>query len=668
MGETLRLGQAGGITVDAGAGALVIGTTANDGNLTAGGADNTAGELVFINNSTNTSTVNSTIVDNGSGAVTFRKSGSGALTLTSTSNTYSGKTIVDGGTLTILGDGSLGLAPSTADAANISLNNAAVLQWGATFDLNSNRGITIGTGGAKIDTQTFKANIAGLITGSGPLAVSNAVVGATFGSLTLSGANTGYTGTITVGSTALLIVNNNLALGSTSGGTTVSSGGVLQLADGITVTGETLTAAGAAQTNGAAMNRGALQAAGNATATWAGPIAMTADTRVGAQDGGKLTISGVISGTGTALQISASTALALQNTTYVLLSNNANTYTGQTQLIRGTLKQGITNALPIGTTVDVHNAASNTTDYAGWDLAGFDQTIARLQSTGVSSTTTPSNLALIYNSTANLSTLTINQTSGTAEFDGNISGNIALVKSGAGALVFSDTSSTVGHNTYTGTTTLSGGTLQIGKGGLGSSGSGAVSINGSGAILAGTGAVNGATTLVLGTIRPGDTLGADAGTLQFTSGLTLAPTVAGLAGDLNVNAAGTADQIQVSGALSLNANSNVKLSFDSSFTPVLGQSWTLLSWTSALSLNGFSSGATGPARTGADALANKGNLNLPDLSAFNGSYYYTVTQLTDSSGGGSLIVTIAPEPGHTLLMGLALAGLLLRQRRSGEVS
>ncbi|MBI5688234.1 MAG: autotransporter-associated beta strand repeat-containing protein, partial [Verrucomicrobia bacterium] len=63
-GQTLRLGQSGGILAPTNSGGLTIGASVNDGFLTAGGANNQSGELIFINNSTKPININASITTN----------------------------------------------------------------------------------------------------------------------------------------------------------------------------------------------------------------------------------------------------------------------------------------------------------------------------------------------------------------------------------------------------------------------------------------------------------------------------------------------------------------------------------------------------------------------------------------------------------------------------
>ncbi len=104
-GDTLRLGAFGAI-VDSDATANVVFTVGTTGSfLTAGGAPNTAGELVMTSNSStlnsgNGITLASSIVNNGTGAVTVVSNGN-ARTILSASNSYTGNTYINSGELFI---------------------------------------------------------------------------------------------------------------------------------------------------------------------------------------------------------------------------------------------------------------------------------------------------------------------------------------------------------------------------------------------------------------------------------------------------------------------------------------------------------------------------------------------------------------------------------------
>lgn len=97
--QTLKLVTIGGILLSPDAAALTIGTGATPGYLTAGTtALNTAGELLILNNSANALTINSAIVNNGTGANTVTFDGTGTVILMG-ANAYTGPTYVNKGTV-----------------------------------------------------------------------------------------------------------------------------------------------------------------------------------------------------------------------------------------------------------------------------------------------------------------------------------------------------------------------------------------------------------------------------------------------------------------------------------------------------------------------------------------------------------------------------------------
>ncbi len=150
------------------------------------------------------------------GTGNLTKSGPGELRL-GVNNTYTGKTIVTGGLLTIAADLRLGNAPTSAVADAVTLDGGA-LNASASFTLNANRGIKLGTnsGGLRAGSG-FTLTYNGVISGSGNLTKGDV------GTVVLGG-NSTYTGTTTVDA-GILRVTGSLTGG---GDMTVNSGATLQ--------------------------------------------------------------------------------------------------------------------------------------------------------------------------------------------------------------------------------------------------------------------------------------------------------------------------------------------------------------------------------------------------------------------------------------------------------
>jgi autotransporter-associated beta strand protein len=159
----------------------------------------------------------------GSGNVT--QSGTGTLVLNAT-NTYSGKTFINAGTLSVGADANLGAAPGSAVTDKLTINGGT-FKNSAPFTLNSNRGITLGAGGGTFDTSSGALTFNGIVTGLGALNKSGA------NALNLAGANNyaGGTnlnaGTISLsGAAAHLGTGNVSVLGASAGTSLVIQGDV----------------------------------------------------------------------------------------------------------------------------------------------------------------------------------------------------------------------------------------------------------------------------------------------------------------------------------------------------------------------------------------------------------------------------------------------------------
>ncbi len=458
----------------------------------------------------------------GSGGARIGARDNGSLTVSGViddgANTYSLGISADanGGVVTLANQGTYGGGTTLYRGTlrlgtNDALPTATVLTMGGAGDALS------------FDLGGYSQGVAGLSESSGPskvvtnsgaslsvLTVSNvnnyvyggtidgniALVKSGSGTQSLTNQNT-YTGSTTIGG-GILQLGHAGALGATNGGT-IASGGTLQLSDGVSVGGETVTING----NGAS-NLGALQAASGAAATWAGEVVLGSDlARIGAQSGGALTVSGVIDDGANSYGLDIS---ANQSSGVVVLSGKS-TYGGRTGIVRGTLRLGTNDALPTGTTLNINSFGIG--EAATFDMAGFNQTVGGLDRAGSLGS------GILTNGQAGLSILTVSNTAADFTYSGVIGGNVALAKTGERRLALT------GTNTYTGPTTVAGGSLLIN--GDNGAATGLVRVI-SGSLLGGSGTVGGQTIFESGsTHSPGNSPGLQtfAGGLVYSNGATL---------------------------------------------------------------------------------------------------------------------------------------------------
>ncbi|MCP1271923.1 autotransporter-associated beta strand repeat-containing protein, partial [Acetobacter cerevisiae] len=159
--------------------------------------------------------------------------GSGAQILTGT-NTYTGSTSVEKGTLGLDGTGSIADS-STVDVAQNGTFDISGVTTGSSSIQSLNGAGTVALGGNTLDitngNASFGNTFSGVASGSGGLTVSG-------GTETLSGANT-YTGDTVVASGAGLNLPGSVTGALTTAGTTDVDGGTVA---GLTTNSGTLTA------------------------------------------------------------------------------------------------------------------------------------------------------------------------------------------------------------------------------------------------------------------------------------------------------------------------------------------------------------------------------------------------------------------------------------------
>ncbi len=460
----------------------------------------------------NSASVSGLVRNSSATAAGLVKTGAGSLRLTQ-ANSFDGGVTVAGGALVIAADGALG-------SGDITLSGGALQADGAPRTVASR----VWLAGNSSLSGTQRLTLTGTLAGSGALSKSGSAV------VELAASNT-FTGSVTVSSGVLRVLHPQ-ALGATTGGVTVTGNSHLELGDGITITGENLTVSsttGGVGEGSPTSNRGGLQAGVNARAEWAGNVTLGANqARLGVQEGGRLVISGTITGALGTSDVRLSGELT--GTGGLVLSGSGNSWSGQTEIVRGTVFLGIDNALPVDTLLDIHFTSSNNAEYAGVDLNGFDQTVASLRNEGNSGLN-----AELTNRSRQLSTFTIAET-GTVSYGGLISGNLALVKTGAGITTLSQA------NRFTGGLTILEGTVRSGNSSAFAEGS--VTVHG-GASAAGKLDLNNVSTVI-------DALNGDAGAVaalianETTSATTRTLTVGAnhgsgrYAGDLVNNSGGAA--------------------------------------------------------------------------------------------------------------------------------
>ncbi len=294
-----------------------------------------------------------------------------------------------------------------------------------------------------------------------------------------------------------------------------------------------------------------------------GAVTLTASPVVTVQSN-TLTVGGAISG-GFSLTVAGGPV-----SRGALILNGANTYTGGTVVSNGLLQLGNASALPTGS-----SSAESVAAYGSGtlDLNGNSIIISSLNGTGGSLDTL----------SGGTPTLTVGDFNANGSFSGSISnsaGSIALVKTGLGTLTLG------GASTYSGGTTVSGGTLLVTNLTGSGTGSGSVTVS-AGTAFGGTGSAGGSVNWQANSIA------------SFTVGSTLT----------------------VSGPVTLN-NNNVTI-FVPGAVPLGTGSYTLMTYNNTGSSGSFSSGT--PSFTGAGVLFG--------------------TSQTITTGGGQVVLTVAPSTG-----------------------
>ncbi len=632
-GATVQLAGTGGDQIFDGAG---FGVSQLNGTLDLNGRnegfDVLSGTGTVLNNGGGTSTLTlgtgssassfaGTIADNnnGGGKMALVKIGLGTLTL-SGNNTFSGGTTISAGMLQLGSAGAVQNSTVTLATTNglafspgIGTFNFGGLSGAVSFALtDTGAGSVAISVGADGDSTTYS----GVLSGGGSLSK----VGA--GTLTLSGNNT-FTGGTTLSAGTLKVAtiadsgNSNLA----NSGALIIAGGTLDVTGAGNVTGRTVDFVGS----------GTIQIDGGNSLTLNGQVFTPFGpmTNIVMPSGGTLTFGGTADNASLELNVVSGTVV-LAKTSSPFIHGAAETTgvsAGATVRLAGTGGDQIYDGTGFGVV-----QMNGTLDFNGRS-EGFDL----LSGTGT-----------VLNNGSGTSTMTVGTGGSDSTFAGTIAdnnngggGTIALVKIGFGTLRLS------GNNTFTGGTTVGGGTLESANNaalattpsvGLISAGStlavnygGATDYNPTQVV-----ALLGKTTFAAGTAFGFDTTNA-VGAVTYGNAISIAAGITKLgAGTLTLSGNNT-----FTGAVTINAGT-LQLGSAGALNSAAPNSVTFGFLNNGLlALNGFSitvSGLTTNPVTGTPAVQN-GNAAPATLTVNNSTGNSFAGVLQDGPGGGALSLT-----------------------------
>lgn len=442
----------GGTTLNAGTlnigNAQALGTTAGTFTIAGGTIDNTSGGALTLSNypqawngnfvftgsnnlnmgtgavtlgantqvtvSANTLTVGGNVGETG-GARTFTKAGNGTLVLSGT-NTYSGTTTINAGTLSVASNNALGSGSLTLGNGTLAITGTTSRSQGISVtDLSSTAAIDVASG------QTF--TLSGNLTGGATNSTKYGKAGA--GTLIVSGSSNTYNGKIQIGDGTVIVqsslgantntTNRGIDLGLNVGNVSTSNNVLLQTVNGVTVAQSIYIAP---NTSGATRTLGFN---GTGSGGFSNEIFIDAAANVLLNAGsGTLTFSGAFINTG-GVNVTGGT---------VVFSGN-NTYTGTTRITSGTLQLGAADRISNSSNMILSGGTFST-----GSAAGFTELVGTLQLTANSTIAlgTGSHNLTFANSSAvswtGSTTLTITGWTGTA---GN-AGTAGRIFVGAGGL------------------------------------------------------------------------------------------------------------------------------------------------------------------------------------------------------------------------------------------
>jgi fibronectin-binding autotransporter adhesin len=590
-GGAVAIGNLGGSTGSIGTGGIII---------------NSGGTLVL----SRSGSVNLAQTISGAGGVT--SNGNTMLTLSGT-NTYTGVTriISNGGVVTVsdLGNGGVAssIGASSSAAGNLSITNLGTLRY-------------VGTGASTdrlFEVPTGTANPVATIESSG----SGALVFTNTGAMGF-GSSTGAR-TLVLGGTNTQNNTMNPSIGDNSGATALTKAG----------TG-TWVLAGANTYSGVTTISGGVLSVGNGgTSGTLGSGAVINNGNLTFNRSDSITVANTISGSGSVTQAGVGTTTL----------SGANSYTGATVITAGVLN--VTSLANGGSNSSLgasSNVATNlvlnggTLRYTGSSAASSD----RLFSVGTSGGTLDSSGVVLsftntgsmgFNGQSGARTLTLTGTNGAgnvlAAVIGDNGGATSLIKSGTGTWMLT------GNNTYTGLTTISGGTLVLGN--FGSTGSISGDIVDNGILMLNNTAGLTLSQTISGT--GGVTVNAGSHTLSGTNTYT---GVTSIAGGLTLSVATLADG-GVASNLGAASNSATNIVLNNGILKYTGAG----SSTDRLFGIGTLGGTLNASGTGAVNFTNTGSMGFNSLTGTR-----TLTLTGTNTGNNILAAVIGDNGGATSLI------------------
>jgi autotransporter-associated beta strand protein len=373
-------------------------------------------------------------------------------------------------------------------------------------------------------------------------------------------------------------------------------------------------------------------------------------------------------GTGAAtatVTLGDSAAPGAPNTTIGRINMAVNTSAGGTvtadlNVTGGTVDIG--DGLNSGTAINMANAAASRTVNSTIDLTGgtFNVTgdIVRTGGAGTENATITLDASMLNMNGNSIGetgkTISLAAKSGTLTGLAELNGGGVLDKTTVGVLIMGD------GNSYTGNTTVTGGTLWVNNTTGSGTGTGTVT-SAATTTLGGTGTIapsagNGVTTngtLQIGGTSP--TVGEDLNITLTSATLAINEKVAfdifGGKGSGVANGASDADRLlltgSTSGIVALGAGASLVVNTASNTGWTAGSAWQLFEWASIV-----------PTGTFSNLTSTQGNFtDLPDLSSFNLAW-----DVSNIYTAGT--ISIVPEPSRLMLLVFGLLGLFFRRRRN----